>query len=365
MKIQVPKETLVKSLKRAQGIADKKSTMPMLANALLKVVNKDELWVAATDLNVSVTTKIKCNSEGEWGITLNAKALHDMVVNAPAEDIEISKAKNNWAEITSGHVNYRVVGTPDLDFPKIPEIEKSELVDMDPETFRDMIDKTLYSVSNDETRYHLNGVLFECDGKTGRMVSTDGHRLSKVERPLSGALKLSAGVIIPKKGLIEIRKGLENQQSCQMAIKSPYMFLETKDTTLVVKLIESQFPPYQQVIPEGNNKIVVVEKGAFTAALKRASLMSSETRGVRVHVADKNIQISSDNPDIGEVKENLPSDYSGDALTIGFNPKYILDMLAQVKEEKVELALSTELDPVLVRPQGDDAYLGVVMPMRI
>lgn len=365
MEFRIQKAEFLKGLRIAQSIADRKSTMPMLANVLLRASGKNKLLVAATDLNVSISAELKSKNTAEGGLTVGAKALHDIIVNMPGDEVLLRRADNNWAEIKSGKVDYRLVGMPDRDFPKVPDHKDIEFHDVDAEVLREMIDRTLFSVCNDETRFHLNGVLFECDGNRARMVSTDGNRLSKVERILPGAPKLTAGVIIPKKGVVEIKRVLEGTEKSSVAVKSPYVFVRGDDMTLAVKLIESQFPPYDQVIPKEHSKEVVIDRQQLLGALKRAQLMSSETRGVKFSVAKDGLVITSDNPDIGEVREELEAQYDGESVSIGFNPKYVIELLSQMATDQVSLALNGELDPGLLRPFSDDDYLGVVMPMRI
>lgn len=366
MEFHISKAEFLKGLRLAQSIADRKSTMPMLANALLRTEGDGKLLVAATDLNVSVSAELKSKNTSEGGITVAAKALSDIVANMPGDEITVKKAENNWAEIRSGKVDYRLVGMPDRDFPKIPDHREVEWSEVDTATLKEMIDKTLFSVCNDETRFHLNGVLFESADDTARMVSTDGHRLSKVERKLAGGPKLSAGVIIPKKGVVEIKRALELAgTTCKLAVKTPYVFVSAADVHLAVKLIESQFPPYDQVIPKEHSRELRVDRHMLLDSLKRAQLMSSETRGVKLSLDSGVVRIASDNPDLGEVREEIEADYQGDEMSIGFNPKYVIELLGQVSADNVELLLSGELDPVLVRPAADPDYLGVVMPMRI
>jgi DNA polymerase-3 subunit beta len=228
-----------------------------------------------------------------------------------------------------------------------------------------MIERTLFSVCNDETRFHLNGVYFESDGSKSRMVSTDGHRLSKVERTIANGPKLSAGVIIPKKGLLEIRRVLEAGPSCKLAIKTPHLFLVQEDIAIAVKLIDAQFPPYEQVIPKDHKRVITVDRVRFIDALKRAQLMSSETRGVKVAAAKEGMTVTSDNPDLGEVREEVDAEYNGEAIAIGFNPKYVVELLGQMVSDQITISLGGELDPGLIQPVGADEYLGVVMPMRI
>src|ERR1700760_1591744 len=185
MEFKIEKASLLQGLYLAQGISDRKSTMPILANVLLRTDGKDKLLVAA-------------------------KHLHDIVKSLPKDELTLKRTENQYAEIRSGKVDYKVVGMADRDFPKLPNHREVSFATVDAATLRDMIAKTFFSISTDETRYHLNGVLFESDGATARMVSTDGHRLSKIERPLDGGPKLSQGIIIPRKGLMELRRALEN-----------------------------------------------------------------------------------------------------------------------------------------------------------
>jgi DNA polymerase-3 subunit beta len=366
MEFRIHKAEFLKGLRLAQSIADRKSTMPMLANVLLRTVGKNKLLVAATDLNVSLSAELNCECSKDGGLTVGAKALHDIVVNMPGDDVVLKRSDNNWAEIKAGKVDYRLVGMPDRDFPKIPDHREVSFATIDSEVLRTMVDRTLFSVCSDETRFHLNGVFFESDGKRARMVSTDGHRLSKVERDLVGGPVLTAGVIIPKKGLVEIKRTLDAASGpCEIAVKTPYVFLRANEITLAVKLIDSQFPPYEAVIPKNNDKILEVSRTLLADALKRAQLMSSETRGVKLSVDKGVVRIAGDNPDLGEVREELDADYDGDAVSVGVNPKYVLELLAQMHDDGVRAELAGELDPILLRPSGDPDYIGVIMPMRI
>jgi DNA polymerase-3 subunit beta len=365
MEIRIGKNEFLRGLRLAQGIADRKSTMPMLANVLLRTQGKNQLLVAATDLNVSLSAELKSQNTAEGGITLNAKSLNDLIASAPGEEITLKRADNHWAEIRSGKVTYRIVGMPDRDFPRVPDHREATYTPVESAVLREMIDRTLFSVCNDETRFHLNGVFFECDGSKARMVSTDGHRLSKVERTIANGPKLSAGVIIPKKGLLEMKNVLESGPSCKLAIKTPHLFLVQEDLAIAVKLIDAQFPSYDQVIPKEHKKIITIDRMRFIEAMRRAQLMSSETRGVKVAASKEGITIASDNPDLGEVREELDAEYNGEPIAIGFNPKYVVELLGQMASDQVTLALGGELDPGLIRPIGGDDYLGVVMPMRI
>jgi len=365
MEFRIAKAEFLRGLRLAQGIADRKSTMPMLANVLLRTQGKNQLLVAATDLNVSLTAELKSHNASDGGIAIIAKSLFDLVANAPGDEVTLKKADNHWAEIKSGKVTYRIVGMPDRDFPKVPDHREASYATVESAVLREMIERTMFSICNDETRFHLNGVFFESDGSKCRMVSTDGHRLSKVERTIPNGPKLSAGVIIPKKGLLEIKKVLEQGPNAKLAVKTPHVFLVQDDIAIAVKLIDAQFPPYEQVVPRDHKKIITVDRLRLIDALRRAQLMSSETRGVKVAATKEGVTITSDNPDLGEVREELEAEFNSDPIAIGFNPKYVVELLTQMTSDQVTVALGGELDPGLIRPLTGDDYLGVVMPMRI
>src|SRR5579883_1813808 len=287
MELKIEKGTLLSGLYLAQGIADRKSTMPILANVLLRTEGREKLLVAATDLNVTVTAELPAKVTAEGGITLGARHLHDIVKSLPGDSLNLKRGDNQYADIKAGKVEYKVVGMADRDFPRLPNHHEVEFSKVDVATLRDMVNKTFFSISTDETRYHLNGVLFDCDGAgakaRARMVSTDGHRLSKIERPLAGGPKI-AGVIIPRKGLAEIKRAIEGQTGeVELGFAKGHVFVRQGTMAISVKLIEAQFPPFDQVIPKESERIVTVGRSALLEALKRISLMSSDkTSGVKI-----------------------------------------------------------------------------------
>jgi len=210
-------------------------------------------------------------------------------------------------------------------------------------------------------------VLFESDGTTTRMVSTDGHRLSKVGRSTPGGPKLAEGVLIPRKGVIELRRAIETREApSAIGIYQGNFVLKADDVSLSVKLIDGQFPPYDQVIPKDNDRAVVVSRVAFLDALRRVAIMSSDkTQGVRIGLEKGKLRVESDNPDLGAAKEEIDVPYKGTALQIGFNARYFMELLAEIETSEVRLELSGELDPGVVRPADGSDYVGVVMPMRL
>jgi DNA polymerase-3 subunit beta len=367
MEFKIQKTEFLRGLYLASGIADRKSTLPILANVLLRTEGKGKLLCAATDLSVTTVVSLSAKVEKEGGLTVSARQLFEIVKGLPDEEVRVRATEQNWAEVRSGKVEFRVVGMADRDYPKLPNIQEAETSQVESATLREMIAKTIFSVSLDETRQHLSGVLFESDGTTGRMVSTDGHRLSKVGRPLPGGPKLTSGVLIPRKGVLELRRAIETREAaCQIGVHQGNFVLKADDVGISVKLVDGQFPPYDQVIPKDNDRAVVVSRLALVDALKRVALMSSDkTWGVRFALEKGKLRVESDNPDLGAAKEEIDVPYKGAALQIGFNARYFIDLLSEIETAEIRLELSGELDPGVVRPGDGSDYVGVVMPMRL
>jgi DNA polymerase-3 subunit beta len=367
MEFKIRKDEFLRGLYLAHGIADRKSTLPILANVLLRTEGKDKIICGATDLNVSTIVSLSAKVEKEGGLTVAARQLYEIVKGLPADEVSVRRTEQNWAEIRSGKVEFKIVGMSDRDYPKLPAIAEAETSKVESAVLRDMIAKTIFSVSMDETRQHLAGVLFESDGAIARMVSTDGHRLSKVSRPLPGGPKLATGVLIPRKGMTELRRAIETREApSAIGVHEGNFVLKADDVGLSVKLIDGQFPPYDQVIPKDNDRAFVVSRLALLDALRRVSLMSSDkTSGVRLVVEKGKLRIESDNPDLGAAREEIDVPYKGAPVQIGFNARYFLDLLAEIETPEVRVELSGELDPAVVRPADGSDYVCVVMPMRL
>jgi DNA polymerase-3 subunit beta len=367
MEFKIQKEEFLRGLYLAHGIADRKSTLPILANVLLRTEGKDKILCGATDLNVTTVVTLGAKVEKEGGLTVEARKLFEIVKGLPGDEVAVRRTEQSWAEIRSGKVEFKLVGMPDRDYPKLPSIQEAETVKVDSATLREMIAKTIFSVSLDETRQHLAGVLFESDGTSARMVSTDGHRLSKVGRPLPGGPKLATGILIPRKGVVELRRAIETREApCAIGVHQGNFVLKADDVGISVKLIDGQFPPYDQVIPKDNDRALVLSRLALLDALRRVSLMSSDkTQGVRFAVEKGKLRIESDNPDLGAAKEEIDVPYKGSPVQIGFNARYFIELVSEMETPEVRLELSGELDPGVVRPADGSDYVGVVMPMRL
>jgi DNA polymerase-3 subunit beta len=382
MELTLAKKDLVKLLSRMQGVAERKSTMPILANVLLAVEGPNALRVAATDLYLSIAAKMSAEINKGGSVAVSAKDLLERVKMMPEGPIFMSTQDNAAMTLKAQGTarRYTLRGMPGDDFPPIPlPAEGAPTLALDVDVLAKLISKTHYSISTDETRAHLNSALFEWDGDVVRMVTTDGHRLSKMEVRVAGR-QASATMLIPLKAIQELRRlcdeavvetgkdGAKESAKPQVQItqSGSSAFFNTGGTTFSVKLVDAQFPPYAQVIPQSSDKKVHIPRGAFAEALRAVSIAASErTGGVKLALTKGTMRISSESPDTGDGSDEVPIDDAGEAITIGFNARYFLDVLASLEGDEIILGLSGELDPAVIRPSSEDQFLAVIMPMRI
>lgn len=375
MMIEVEKKDLLSVLSKTQNIVEKRNTMPVLVNVLLEA-SAESLKVFATDLEVSLTDQIQTLRSREGKVAVSAKNLFEIVKELDEGPLTLTKKENNWLEIRQRKSVFNIVGIAAEEYPVFPSYQTNEFFKLEANMFSGMIEKTIYSVSTDETRYYLNGVFFEKvqRGATQgfRMVATDGFRLSVVERDIteSKGSKTSFpanGIIIPRKGLFEIRKLLETAQGLfEFAVEGAQLVVKFENTVLMVRLIEGKFPAYQQFIPQQIPKKIEISRESLLASLKRVSLLSNQKyKGVTLALSPGKIEITSNNPELGDAKEELEVEYKGGDMKIGFNARYMLDVLNSFEDNSVDLHLNDQLSPGLLRPHDDQSYTCVVMPMRI
>jgi DNA polymerase-3 subunit beta len=377
MELTVPKKDLLRLVQRMQGVAERKSTMPVLSNVLLAVDGPSALRVAATDLYLALIGRIPVEVSKGGSVAVPAKDLLERVRNMPEGPIQLASLDNATTTIKAAGSarRYTLRGMPGDDFPPLPSpAEGSPSLALDVGVLQELIAKTHFSISNDETRAHLNSALFEWDGDVVRMVTTDGHRLSKMEVKVTGR-QASATMLIPLKAIQELRRLCDDLASeskdggkaqLQITQSGSSAFFQGGGMSFAVRLVDAQFPPYTQVIPAQSEKLVRVPRGAFADALKAVSVAASErTGGVKLTLSQGTMRITTESPESGEGFDEIPIEFAGPNMTIGFNAKYFLDVLASLDEEEVELGLGGELDPAVVRPAGPRQFLAVVMPMRI
>jgi DNA polymerase III subunit beta len=381
MNITVSRKDLLRLVGRCQGVVDKKSTMPVLANVLISVDGPNSVRIAATDLYLAVSGNIAAEVRQGGSTAVPARDLFERVKMMPEGPIIISMGTSGATEIRSGTSprRYRLHGLPGDSFPPLPEpTADATVLELEVEVLSALINCTQFSISTDETRAHLNSAFFEWDGDQVRMVTTDGHRLTKMEAGVSGR-QASATMLIPLKAVSELRR-LADEASAEvnvegkaptvtMAQSGPNAFFTLADTRFCVKLVDAQFPAYQQVIPQTFERTIRAPRMALVDALRAVSLAASDrTGGVKLTLEGGTMRITSESPESGDGFDEVPVDYQGPTLTIGFNARYMLDVLGVLQEEEIQLLLSGELDPAVIRPASEPSsrrFVGVVMPMRI
>lgn len=386
MELTVPKRDLLKLVSRMNGIAARKSTMPVLSNVLLSAEGS-QLHISATDLYLSLAGCVSADVKKLGSVALPAKDLFERVKMMPDGPVSITSTDGASTVLkASGSARrYTLRGVPGSEFPPLPKpAEGSPTLSLDVDILLDLIAKTHFSVSMDETRAHLNAALFEWTGDTVRMVSTDGHRLTKVERKVPGR-QATATMLIPLKGILELRRLCEDVLSVRVeagtdaadvkvgqkpafniAIGPSNAFFQNGGSIFSVKLVDSTFPPFAQVIPQTLGKKVHAPRAALADAVRAVSVASDDkTCGVKLELSTGRLTIRSESPEHGDGSDEVPVEYSGSDLTIGFNAKYLLDALSALLEDDVFLSFNGELDPAVVRPDSALDWLGVLMPMRV
>jgi DNA polymerase-3 subunit beta len=381
MQVVVSKKDLFRVLARCQGVADKKSTMPVLGNVLLEAT-PEHLRLAATDLYLAVAGSIPAEVSREGSIALGARDLFDRVRMMPEGQISITAddAASTTIRAVGSARRYTLHGIPGQEFPALPQPDESASpLTLSVEALSRLIASTHFSISTDETRLHLNSALFEWDGQRVRMVTTDGHRLSKAEATVEGQ-DAQATMLIPLKGVLELKRLCEEARAeskgeddtpleLTMLQSGPNAFFQLAGFQFSVKLVDAQFPPYQQVIPDSSERVVRAPRLAMADALRAVSVAASDrTGGVKLSLNDGTMRFESESPESGEGFDEVPIEYDAGEVTIGFNAKYFLEALTAVEDDEILLAISGELDPAVVRPGTESAhasYLAVIMPMRI
>lgn len=378
MKFTISKAQLLLGLQRIQNVVERRTTMPILSNVLLKTEGEG-LLLSATDLEVGLQSYFPAKVDEPGAITVRARSLLDIVRELPDTDIHCQKKENHRLEITAGKSLFNILGLPAEDFPEVPGFSseaEDQFVRMNGRVVMQMLDKTLYAASTDEARYHLNGVYFETLEDEGRrvfrMVATDAHRLSLVDN--ADALfddhaweLFKDGVIVPRKGLNELRRLLsEGKDDFFVSIRGRMLFVKRESTFLSMRLIEGKYADYRRIIPPPSDSTVRVRREDFLSSLKRISLMSSDkSRSVTFGLDNGRLQLTSQSPELGDAKEEISVDYQGDGLKIGFNSKYLIDAVSSIDGDNVLLEFRGKQNPGVVRSSDGSNHTSVVMPMRI
>ncbi|MEW6214527.1 MAG: DNA polymerase III subunit beta [Nitrospirota bacterium] len=378
MKLSVSKDEIQEKLSNIQNVVEKRNTMPILSHFLLDVGQKGS-YIFATDLETALKEPLEVKVEREGKLCIPARKLFEIAREVEG-DLLFESVDEQWLKVKAGASDFRLACLPASEFPAWPALggEDVEELTINATILLEMIEKTIYSAGESDTRYTLNSLLFHVQpgNKLLTVVGTDGHRLALIIKEVDGEVKNERRIIVPRKATSELRRFLvgstgDREASASggkvnISIGKNHMFFNVDKVQFLTRLIEGTYPDYENVIPQANEKKIFIGRDLFTKALRRVSIMSRErANAVKFDIGEDNLIISSSNPDLGEAKEEVAIDYKGDRLSIGFNARYLLDALGVMMSEKVILELQDPLSPVLVKEEGNEDYRCVIMPMRI
>jgi len=366
MKFSVNRELLLKPLQQVAGVVERRQTLPVLSNLLLQV-SGIHLSMTGTDLEVELIGRLEVVLPEDGEITVPARKLVDICREIPERaDIEFSLNENRL-EIRSGRFRSTLSTLPAVDFPSVDQSISEMTAELESKSFKKMLDQTAFAMAQQDVRYFLNGMLIELGNNHVRAVATDGHRLAMSDLEQGGIEGPAKQVIVPRKGVIEIQRLLQEvEDKVVVTIGSSHLCVTSSSFTLTTKLVDGKFPDYDRVIPKDGDKVVLADKQELRQALSRTAILSNEKfRGIRLSISTGQLQLSANNPEQEEAEETVSVDYQGDSLEVGFNVSYLQDVLGVISNEKVRLTLlDANSSAVLEDPEREDAVY-VVMPMKL
>ncbi len=373
MKFTIDRADLLRSLNHVHSVVERRNTIPILANVLLRA-EKDSLSLTTTDMDLEIVESVSAHSSQPGATTVPAHTLYDIVRKLPdASTVEFTTgAGETTLLVKAGKSTFRLGCLPTEDFPKMGSTEKfSYSFSVPAADLRTLIDRTRFAISNEETRYYLNGIYLhaaESDGVSVlRAVATDGHRLARFEMPLPEGAKDMPGVIIPRKAINEIRKLIDEAgDAIEIGLSDNKLKFTFDHVTMTTKLIDGTFPDYERVIPKNNDKFLEVNPAAFASAVDRVSTISSEkSRAVKLTLNGKTMTLSANSPDSGSASEEIEVRFNASAMEIGFNSAYLMDVTRQIEGEGCRISLSDPASPTIIQDVADNSSLYVLMPMRV
>lgn len=364
MKFGAPRDVLLKPLQAVIGVVERRQTMPILANVLL-VAKNGQLSVTATDLEVELVASAEANVESGGEITVSGRKLLDICRALPDGaniDMSLSGEKLN---IRSGRSKFTLATLPAAEFPSVDDIKAEQQIVVSQETLGRLIEKTHFSMAQQDVRYYLNGMLLETGGKHLRAVATDGHRLALCEAEVDSSLS-EQQVIVPRKGVLELQRLMDGDGELTIELGANHIRIALGGIRFTSKLIDGRFPEYDRVIPKDSSNELTADKALLRGALQRTAILSNEKyRGIRLIIRDSGVVIQAHNPEQEEAEEEIEVAYSGEDIEIGFNVNYLLDALGAVDGEEVALSVQDSNSSCLIRQPGNDDGKFVVMPMRL
>ncbi len=371
----IDKRELLKGLSIMQGIAGRRTTLPILSHILMEW-NKESLYLTGTDLETGIREELTASVNQEGRASVSAKKIFEIVRELPDETVHIDKRENHWITVQCGKSIFNLAGLDPDEFPSLPTYQEQLFSSVSTHLINEMIEKTVFAASNEESRYHLNGVFFIQNKQGGRetlrMVATDGHRLSLIDRESQNIRGIEKGIIIPKKGVLEIKKILgdrDKEEEMGVYFDPTHGFFKIGKSLIVIRMIDGEFPEYEQVIPKENDKKLSMGKERIYGCLRRVSTMVSErVEGIKFSLKPNVVELSSYHQDFGDAKEEVDVVYEGSPLEIGFNSRYLMDFLNVIDTEEVIMELKDEGSPGIIRPaisKDPSHQLCIIMPMRI
>ena len=366
MNFKIPQALLLKSLQAVIGVVERKQNMPMLNNILLTLTDK-ALSITATDLEVELVAETKVETETAGEITVPGRKLYDICRALPNDaHIHINQTGEEKVNVKAGRSRFTLATLKAADFPVVDEVAAQQTIKLPRKDLKRLLQKTHFAMAQQDVRYYLNGLCLETSGHTFRAVATDGHRLALSEVVLKEATDLNEQVILPRKGVMELERLLNDEGDLELSLGSNHARVQIDGIRFTSKLIDGRFPEYDRVLPKDCRHVITADRGLLRQALQRAAILSNEKyRGVRLDLDENKITIEANNPEQEEAEEALEVQYSGEKMEIGFNVNYLLDALSAVEEDQVELGLSDANSSCLIRAPGAETTRYVVMPMRL
>ncbi|MGH7197279.1 MAG: DNA polymerase III subunit beta [Candidatus Omnitrophota bacterium] len=368
MKISVSKDNLLKGIQVVQNAVSNKSTLPILSHILLEA-KKQEIQLTATDLEIGVSVKVEGDVGEEGAITVPAKKFSEIIKELSTQNaISISVKKSQSITIEAGKSYFRLMGLLKDDFPQLPEFPSSgkgvDLVKIPQKTLKNMIQLTAFAMSHDETRYVLNGLLFSFKDKNLKLVATDGRRLALIERDISEMGNIKRDVIVPMKTIQELNRNLTEEGDVVFNFKENQLQIHLGQITIFSRLIEGEYPNYEQVIPKKTKEELSINTQEFLQATRRASILTNQdSQSIKINIIKDRMIITKNTPELGEAREEMEVEYKGGELAIGFNPVFLIDVLKNLEDTNVRFGFIDPEKPAVFR-SGED-YTYIVLPMQV
>ncbi len=364
----------IDGLNRLQNITNKRVTLAILSNVLIETTN-NSLILTGTDLEVGLRVEVPAEIHDQGTLTLPSKKIFEIVRESGSDTITIQETENSWVIISAGLSTYNLAGMPSDEYPEFPEYEEDNFVSFEAGSFTDLIDKVIFSVANEEENaYSLTNVLFEAEKREERsflrMISSDGHRLSIMEKDVAtdiDLLNLDSGTLIPKKGVQELKKFCENRDSIEISFEEKQLVARENEAIMVIRLKKGEFPQYSAIVNaiQLDNKIQI-ERGPFLDSLKRINLFTEDIfHTIQLEIENGKMTLSSQNVDLGNAKDIQDVQYGGEPLLLGFNCRYFIDALQVMECDTVDAYINSNNSPCLLTSDVDKGFMGIIMPMQL